>query len=137
MSRAVTVTVDVATPFATTDAGADETVDWPAFTAPAVNVTGAVCAMLDPSSVAETVAVAATVEEVSVAVYVPFALSVTALSVPAAVASATVPPLTARLVAALFFSRTVIVEVVTPFATIAVTTSTITVRLKNNAATNL
>ena len=48
-------------------------------------------------------------------------------------ASATVPPLTARLVAALFFSRTVIVEVVTPFARIAVGAA-VTVDFESEAA---
>ena len=71
--------------------------------------TVAVATMLAPSSVAEMLAVPATVDDVSVAVYVPFALSVTAPRVPAVVESATVPPLTARFVPAAFFRRTVIV----------------------------
>src|SRR4051794_6386145 len=42
VSFSVTVTVEVVTPFAVTDAGAADTVDWAAVTAPAANVTAAV-----------------------------------------------------------------------------------------------
>src|SRR5690349_12681129 len=99
-SRAVTVIVELATPLATTVPGDAETVDSAALTAPAVNDPVAAAAMLAPSSVAEIVAVPATVDDVSDAVYVPFALSVTAPSVPAVVDSAIAPALTARFVPA-------------------------------------
>jgi len=57
---------------------------------------------------------------VYVAVYVPFALSVTELSVPLVVARVTVPALEARLLPAASFSCTVTVDVLEPSATIEV-----------------
>jgi len=45
----VTVTVEVATPFAVTDVGEAETVDWAAVTGPAAKVTAAVCVTVTES----------------------------------------------------------------------------------------
>ena len=51
----VTVTVEVVTPFAVTDAGAALTVDWAAVTAPGVKVTVAVCVTVRESVVSVAV----------------------------------------------------------------------------------
>ena len=71
-SRAVTVIVEVPLPTAI-EVGAAVTVDCEADTAPAVTVTAAVCVIVTPPAVAETVFVPATVE-VSVPVATPLAL---------------------------------------------------------------
>ena len=54
-SLSVTVIVEVVTPFAVTEAGAAETVDWAAVTAPAANVTVAVCVTVTESVVSVAV----------------------------------------------------------------------------------
>ena len=54
-SSSVTVTVEVATPFAVTDVGDAETVDWAAVTGPTVNVTVAVCVTVIASVVSVAV----------------------------------------------------------------------------------
>ena len=68
MSRAVTVTVDVDTPSATIDVGLAAIVELAADAGPAVNATVAVFAPAVPLNVNPTVAVAAVVDDVSVAV---------------------------------------------------------------------
>ncbi len=68
----MTVMVDVPLPTAI-EVGAAVTVDCEADTAPAVTVTAAVCVIVTPPAVAETVFVPATVE-VSVPVATPLAL---------------------------------------------------------------
>jgi hypothetical protein len=110
---------EVVTPSASTEPGDELTVDCVELTAPALKVTAAVATTLEPSIFADTVAVAALVDEVRVAVYVPLPLSVTDPSDPAVVASVTVPPLAPRFVPALFFNVTVIADVLAPFAVIA------------------
>ena len=65
-------------------------------------------------------AVFGVVEDVSVAVYVPFPLSVTGDKLPAVVASATVAPPLVRFVPAASLSFTVRVEVLLPLAAIEV-----------------
>jgi hypothetical protein len=89
---------------------------------------------LEPSSFALTVAVWATVEDVSVAVYVPSRLFVVAQfvvqapgNVPAVVDTVTVPPLAARFVLLAFFSWTVIVDVEVPLAVIGLVPLTVEV----------
>ena len=54
-SSSVTVTVEVATPFAVTEAGAALTVDWAAVTGPTVNVTVAVWVTVTASVVSVAV----------------------------------------------------------------------------------
>ena len=51
----MTVTVEVVMPSAVTEAGAALTVDWAAVTAPAVNVTDAVCVTVTESVVSVAV----------------------------------------------------------------------------------
>jgi hypothetical protein len=87
------VTVEVADPFAETDAGEAEIVEVEADTTPGVNDTVgfAVPLMLVPPIVPDTVAEPVVVLA-SVAVYVPLALSVTELSVPRVLDNATVAP---------------------------------------------
>jgi hypothetical protein len=116
-SRKVTVIVDVTTPSAVTLAGLAVTVDALAETAPAVNVTEAVCVIVTVSvvSVAVIVAVPAVVDAIVPVVW-PFASVAAAgcVSVPNVVARLTALPFTGLL----FASRnvTVIVEVATPSA---------------------
>src|SRR5204863_267782 len=99
-SFSVAVSVEVALPSATTLSGL------------------ALFASKLPFSVAVIVALPVVVGDVSVAVYVPSALSDVAPTEPAFVDTTTVPPLPARLWPSASFSRTVIVLVVDPFATI-------------------
>ncbi len=101
-SFAWTVIVEVAP--AASDAGAPEMTDWPAFgTLPAEKPTVTVLATAPPPSVASTCAVPALVE-VSVAVYVPFPLSVTDESVPRSVWNTTGAPPLMRLLSLLSFA---------------------------------
>jgi hypothetical protein len=83
---------------------------------PATKPTDAEAASALPFSVPVIVAVPTVVEEVSVLVYVPFALSVTAESEPRLVARATTPSLVVRSLPIASFNWTVIVEVLVPSA---------------------
>jgi hypothetical protein len=84
---------DVEDPFAVIDAGDAEIVVIEADTAPGENCTvGLPLVIAEPAIVPDTVAVPAVVELVSVAEYDPLLLSLTALRVPAVVASVTVKP---------------------------------------------
>ena len=116
-----TVIVEVLDPSATIDAGDTLIVDWLADgVASATKSTAAVLVKVEPLTVPLTVAVPALVLEVSVAVYVPVPLSVTAPSVPRVVESATVSPPTTRLLPFVSFRRTVTAEVLEPSAVIVV-----------------
>jgi hypothetical protein len=112
--------VDVLLPFAAIEVGTAVMVEGVAEAAPAVKVTVALSAIDAPFSVPVIVAVPAVVEDVSVAVYVPFPLSVTAERLPAVVASATVAPPLVRLFEPASLSCTVMVDVLLPSATIEV-----------------
>ena len=68
-----------------------------AFSEPGVNGTAAGYPIVTPAIVPVTLAIPATAEAVSTAVYVPFPLSVTALNCPADVLRRTVPLLFVRL----------------------------------------
>jgi hypothetical protein len=114
-----TVTVDVATLFACTDNG--ETVTWEVDTTgePGIKCTIAVSVIPTPFNVPEIWASPTVFDDVNVAVYVPFPLSVTALILPALVLNVTVPPLVVRLFPVVSFNCTVIVDVVILSAAIA------------------
>jgi hypothetical protein len=71
-------------------------------------------------------AVAAAVAEVKVAVKVPFPLSITELRLPADAFNTGINPLTVKLTPLAFFSVTVIVEVLVPFAAMEVALAVIT-----------
>jgi hypothetical protein len=87
------VTDEVEDPFAVIEAGDAEIVEVEADTAPGENWTvGLPLVIVEPAIVPDTVAVPAVVELVSVAEYDPLLLLVTALRVPAVVASVTVEP---------------------------------------------
>ena len=116
-----TVIVEVLEPLATIEVGDALSVDWLADgEVLATKSTVAVLVKVEPLTVPLTVAVPALVLEVSVAVYVPLPSSVTALSVPRVVESATVSPPAARLLPFVSFKRTVTVEVLEPSAVIVV-----------------
>jgi len=115
-----TVIVDVLEPFAVIDVGDALIVEVAVEAAPTVNVTVASSAIALPFRVPVTVAVPATVDDVKVAEYVPLLLSVTEPSVPEVVASVTVAPPVVRLFPFASFNRTVMVDVLVPFAVIDV-----------------
>jgi hypothetical protein len=117
-SFAWTVTVEVADPFAETDAGEAEIVEVEADTTPGVNDTEALWPIAEPAIVPLIVADPEVVALVSVAVYVPLPLSVTTPSEPRFVDRATVPPLAVRLLPFASFAWTVTVEVEDPLAVI-------------------
>jgi hypothetical protein len=115
-----TTTLDVDAPSATMLVGDAVIVDVAADAVPGVNSTVAVSVIATPLSVPVTVAVPAVVDDVNVAEYVPSPLSVTAPSVPASVASATVSPPAVRLLPFASFSCTVTADVDAPSATMLV-----------------
>ena len=119
-SLSCTVMVDLLFPFAASDVGAAVMVEVTGEAAPAVKVTVALLAIAAPFNMPVIVAVPAMVEDVSVAVYVPFPLSVTAERLPAVVARATVPPPLVRLFPVASLSCTVMVDVLLPSAAIEV-----------------
>ena len=71
-----------------------------------------------PASVPVMVAIPAVIEEMSVAVYVPLLLSVTAPSDPLVLVRITVPPLVVMLFPSSSISCTVITDIEVPLATI-------------------
>ena len=83
-----------------------------------MNGTIAECPMALLFNVPLTVSLPAVIAEVSVAVYVPFPTSITDPRLPEVVESTTVPPLVSKLLPVESLSRTVIVEVLEPSATI-------------------
>jgi hypothetical protein len=111
---------DVLLPFAAIDVGEAVIVEVDAEAAPAVKMTVALLAIGAPFRVPVIVVVPAVVGDVSVAVYVPFPLSVTAERLPAVVASATVAPPLVRLFEPASLSCTVMVDVLLPSAVIEV-----------------
>jgi hypothetical protein len=116
-SRSVTVIVEVATPFAVTLAGLAVTVEAVADTAPAVNVTLAVCVTVIVSVVSVAVIVLApAVLDRTVPVVCPLASVAAAgcVTVPSVAARLTVFPLTGLLLASR--NVTVIVDVARPSA---------------------
>jgi hypothetical protein len=118
-SFAWTVIVEVEDPSAVIDAGEAEIVVVEADTAPGENWTvGSPVVIAEPAIVPDTVAVPAVVELVSVAVYVPSLLSVSALSVPSVLESVTVEPPDVTLFPFASCAWTVIAEVDVPFAVI-------------------
>ncbi len=115
-SLACMVIVDVMTPSAVTEGGADDIVVWDATADPGVKVTASVSVMARPFNVPSTVITSATVF-VMVAVYVPFPLSVTELIVALPFSeSVTVEPPVVKLFPWASLVCTVIVEVATPSA---------------------
>ena len=104
-SSSRTVIAIAATPFAFADVGVAVTVEVATDGAPGVKVTEVVLVRSALFNFPLMVAAPAVVD-VSVAEYVPFALSVTAESVPRVVDKATVPPLTVRLLPLASFSWT-------------------------------
>jgi hypothetical protein len=85
-----------------------------------MKVTVALLVITTPFNEPVMVAVTPTVEEVSVAVYVPSPLSVTGLSVPAVVSSSTESPPDVKSVPSVNLSWTVIVDVEEPSAVMVV-----------------
>jgi len=87
-----TVMVEVLAPFAVIDVGEAVMVDVAILAVPGLNVITSLSRMATLPTVPVMVEFPAVVEEVKVAVYVPFPLSVTVLRVPAVAANVTVAP---------------------------------------------
>ena len=114
-SFACTVIVVVLVPLAVIDDEAAVIVDVAALITPGTNVTTSLSAIEDPPRVPVMVAVPVVVEDVKVAVYVPFPLSVTDDNVPFVVDKTGVHAL-AEMFPSASFSCTVIVAVLVPLA---------------------
>jgi len=117
-SFACTVIVDVLTPSAVMDVGEAVISDVAALAAPGANIIISLSAILEPLIFPVTVAGPATVDEVSIAVYVPLLLSVMLPIEPADVVSVIVAPPIVRLFPLMSFTCTVMIEVLVPLATI-------------------
>ena len=110
--------VEVLVPLATMDVGDAVMVEVATLAAPGVKVTVSESAMVTPFTIPVMIELLAVVEEVNVAVYVPFPLSVTVEIVPAVFESATLDPPVVRLFPLESVNCTVMIDVLIPSAMI-------------------